>query len=350
MRDERLTSDGVILGGGHKIFRTALLLIAVAFSACSFYDNYDIDLMQGATASVESSSETSQSSSSVGKNSGTESGKSSGTESGKSSVSKSSSSVTDDSKSSSSRENDDKISSSIETEQKSSSSTVSVSSSSALNNDEDKSSSSSKEVEQVVSSSSAVAPVSSSEEPKQSSSSAAPAFKCGEKFKDPRDGKEYTTVAIPNKSGQCWFAENLNYAVEKSACYGDDSTNCEKYGRLYRWAEAQSACPEGSKLPEQADWEQLDTYLGNAVAAGKYLKAEGSWDNAEDIYGFAALPAGYYSSDDEEFIQDGSIAIFWSATESGTDAYARVLKNITNNVDEREYPKTNMNSIRCLVQ
>ena len=329
-KDERLTSDGVILGGGHKIFRTALLLIAVAFSACSFYDNYDIDLMQGATASVESSSETSQSSSSVGKNSGTESGKSS--------VSKSSSSVTDDSKSSSSRENDEKISSSIVTEQKSSSSTVSVSSSSALNNGGDKSSSS------------AEVPVSSSEEPKQSSSSAAPAFKCGEKFKDPRDGKEYTTVAIPNKSGQCWFAENLNYAVEKSACYGDDSTNCEKYGRLYRWAEAQSACPEGSKLPEQADWEQLDTYLGNAVAAGKYLKAEGSWDNAEDIYGFAALPAGYYDSEDEEFIQDGSIAIFWSATESGTGAYVRVLKNDTDYIDEQEYSKTAMNSIRCLVQ
>ena len=327
--DERLTSDGVILGGGHKIFRTALLLIAVAFSACSFYDNYDIDLMQGATASVESSSETSQSSSSVGKNSGTESGKSS--------VSKSSSSVTDDSKSSSSRENDDKISSSIVTEQKSSSSTVSVSSSSALNNGGDKSSSS------------AEVPVSSSEEPKQSSSSAAPAFKCGEKFKDPRDGKEYTTVAIPNKSGQCWFTTNLNYAVEKSACYGDDSTNCEKYGRLYRWTEAQSACPEGSKLPEQSDWEQLDTYLGNSAVAGKYLKAEGSWDNAEDIYGFAALPAGYYDSENEKFIQDGSMAVFWSATESGTDAYARVLNN-TNIIYEREFPKMNMNSIRCLVQ
>ena len=293
----------------------------------------------------------------VGKNSGTESGKSSGTESGKSSVSKSSSSVTDDSKSSSSRENDDKISSSIVTEQKSSSSTVSVSSSSALNNGGDKSSSSSKEVEQVVSSSSAVAPVSSSEEPKQSSSSAAPAFKCGEKFKDPRDGKEYTTVAIPNKSGQCWFTTNLNYAVEKSACFGDDSTNCEKYGRLYRWTEAQSACPEGSKLPEQSDWEQLETHLGNRAVAGKYLKAEGSWkdaegnlDNAEDVYGFAALPAGYYYSDDEEFIQDGSIAIFWSATESGTDAYVRVLKNDTDNIDEWEYPKTNMHSIRCLVQ
>ena len=61
-----MTSDGVILSGGHKIFRTALLLIAVAFSACTFYDNYDIDLMQGAIASVESSSEMSKSSSSVG--------------------------------------------------------------------------------------------------------------------------------------------------------------------------------------------------------------------------------------------------------------------------------------------
>lgn len=179
-----------------------------------------------------------------------------------------------------------------------------------------------------------------------SSGSKASAFDCGKDFIDSRDNAKYATVKIGT---QCWFAENLNYNAKNSSCYGDDDSNCEKYGRLYRWTEAQSACPDGTRLPTAGDWDGLLNYLGNPMVAGKYLKDESSWSAAEDAYGFSALPAGYYSEDDEEYVQIEQMAIFWSAAASGTDADGYVLRNSANNIENCEYAKTNKMSVRCLV-
>ena len=329
-------------------FAISFASIALAISACSFYDNYDVDLMQDATASIETSSS----------NEALESSAKEESSSSKENVSSSSSTHNNEDTSSSSEKKEDSSSSAVSSssaKEESSSSQEPTSASSSSEKGESSSSagntsSSSEDPPASSATESSSSDIASSNSDAESSSSSAPAFKCGEKFKDPRDGIEYSTIAIPNKSGQCWFAENLNHATAKSAYFNNDSLTYSKYGRLYQWTETQSACPEGSVLPDQSDWETLDTYLGNAVVAGKYLKSDSEWDNAEDAYGFTALPAGYYDAGEEEFLQQGSIAIFWGATESGTDAYARVLKNNTNNLDVREYPKTNMNSIRCLVK
>jgi uncharacterized protein (TIGR02145 family) len=185
---------------------------------------------------------------------------------------------------------------------------------------------------------------SSSSTPVESSSSAPAAFKCGSDFSDSRDEAKYATVKIGT---QCWFAENLNYSAKNSACYGDDDANCTKYGRLYRWTEAQSACPEGSRLPTADDWDELLNYLGNPMVAGKYLKDESSWSVAEDAYGFSALPAGYYSEDDE-YVQIEQMTVFWSAAASGPDAESYVLRSSEISIERGIYPKTNKMSVRCL--
>lgn len=52
-------------------------------------------------------------------------------------------------------------------------------------------------------------------------------------FTEPRDGNQYKTVKL--KDGNIWMAENLRFKIKASWCYGDDPTNCEKYGRLYTW-------------------------------------------------------------------------------------------------------------------
>lgn len=319
MLDERLKAID------ESVHLLTVLVFAFFFASCSFIDDYDIELMQDATASVEtSSSEGNPSTSSETLSSSSREDKESSSSSYKEETSSSSFS-------SSSKDLEPVEGSSSSSEIASCSSKEDESSSSAAE------SSSSSEEEPVESSSSSI----------PSSSSVTTAFKCGNDFLDSRDNAKYATVKIGT---QCWFAENLNYNAKNSSCYGDDDSNCEKYGRLYRWTEAQSACPDGSRLPTTDDWDMLLNYLGNAMVAGKYLKDESSWSAAEDAYGFSALPAGYYSEDDEDYVQIEQMAIFWSTAASGTDAEGYVLSNSKNNIENWKYPKTNKMSVRCLAE
>ena len=80
-------------------------------------------------------------------------------------------------------------------------------------------------------------------------------------LKDSRDGQIYKTVKIGSLT---WMAENLNYETENSYCYKDNEANCSKYGRLYPWSAANSACPTGWRMPSQTEWISLITAAGGA--------------------------------------------------------------------------------------
>ena len=120
------------------------------------------------------------------------------------------------------------------------------------------------------------------------------------------------------------MAENLNYEISDSWCYGNKEDNCEKYGRLYTWAAAMSAVPNGWHLPTNEEWGILATNVGGVANAGTKLKSKNGWDsgNGTDDYGFAAFPAGYQFSG--SFSGLGSYAYFWTATDfSSSSAYCR---------------------------
>jgi uncharacterized protein (TIGR02145 family) len=132
---------------------------------------------------------------------------------------------------------------------------------------------------------------------------------------DGRDGKEYRVVAI---KAQTWMAENLNYKTSKSKCYDNNESNCEKYGRLYTWEEARTACPSGWRLPSHDKWEALSSYAGGKDNAGKKLKAKSGWNNFDgksgngaDDYGFSAL-AGGHADYEGNFSYLGDFASWWS--------------------------------------
>lgn len=176
---------------------------------------------------------------------------------------------------------------------------------------------------------------------------------CSESFTDPRDGKSYDIVQI---GSQTWMAENLNFEVEGSACPEGDKRNCSKYGRLYTWAAAPKACPEGWRLPDRADFEQLIASAGGASTAGEKLKSNSGWfkkGNGSDEFGFSALPAGYRLGDSEnaagKFDGIGGYAHFWSASETPDGlAHYLLLDFSTKAAKLSAFGKDEARSVRCV--
>jgi len=161
-------------------------------------------------------------------------------------------------------------------------------------------------------------------------------------FIDERDGHVYKWVKIGE---QIWMAENLAFEIEGGAVYGDVAI----YGRWYTGDEAVAACPDGWRLPSNADWDVLINYLNNNgyTCEGSYkiaraLAAPEVWlypwstqgpgypDCPANTSGFSALPAGYtvaqsfgkqtfwWSSD---VVENPNMAMRWPYGLAYEDAY-----------------------------
>jgi|GEM_PF-1707604 len=200
-------------------------------------------------------------------------------------------------------------------------------------------------------------------------------------FTDSRDTRTYRTIVI---GSQRWFADNLNFSDGGSlgVCYGNNSSNCNTYGRLYTWSEAmnlpsscnssacanqvqsnhQGACPVGWRVPSNADWTTLTDFVESP--AGTKLKSLTGWNNngnGTDEFGFSALPAG---SSNVFFVSGfsglGDGTMWWSATEgewsaahSSTLAWRLEMVNNANTANMFQTVKIflgglNFFSVRCL--
>jgi len=172
-------------------------------------------------------------------------------------------------------------------------------------------------------------------------------------FTDFRDGQKYRVVKI---NGKTWLAQNVNFKTGKSWCYGDDDSNCEKYGRLYDWNSANIACPSSMHLPVWGEWKEMITAAGGDNAAGKKLKSTSGWNNdgnGTDDYGFSALPGGY-RWESGRFVIEGGEGYWWTATaiegimKSSTARFKYMAYN-QDKVDERVPKNKNEGlSVRCV--
>jgi uncharacterized protein (TIGR02145 family) len=304
------------------------------------------------------------------------------------------------------------VSSSVETDNNPSSSSVVYSSSSAEPSSSSALPSSSSEAESsssvAPSSSSAVQSSSSSVAASSSSSSSSSSLSVPSSSSLAYSGKgnsisNYKTVVIGT---QRWMAENLNYAVEGSKCYGEGGevaigedeegnptstttlsvaevqANCDKYGRLYDWATAMALpsscnssicsdqvnnphrgiCPSGWHIPSNEEWEELVKFAGDFSSAGEKLKATSGWNShirynkngyysvsgGTDQYGFSALPGGGGNSGGS-FYYVGYYGRWWSASENDSDDayYKGMLYNaygLYGGIDFKSF----LFSVRCL--
>ena len=211
------------------------------------------------------------------------------------------------------------------------------------------------------------------------------------------DGNVYNTVQIGD---QCWTRENLrvthysdgtpipaggdNYSYTAPYYYNYSSSGIplSERGYLYNWAAAmhgaasssavpsgvQGVCPTGWHLPSDAEWTQLENYVGSqseytcgddSYYIAKALASTEGWNtstnncavgndpSSNNATGFSAVPAG--SCDGSSFDDAGSGAYFWSSTEhSSSYAYDRHLFYYSAYVDRYDYGKRNGFSVRCL--
>lgn len=138
-------------------------------------------------------------------------------------------------------------------------------------------------------------------------------------YKDPRDGYAYEWIRI---GSQLWTAENMNYATAN----GSLCAQCNHWGRLYNFENAQKACLDGFHLPTKEEWNVLLTYAGTGSKVGTALKAGYGWDplkgtaiygNGKDELGFGAKAGGghFAKSDvplkERKFDGAGKKAYFW---------------------------------------
>ena len=182
--------------------------------------------------------------------------------------------------------------------------------------------------------------------------------------------RDYPVVKIGN---QLWMAENLdfkfsglvvhqsgtsssepraNYYQNNESTYG---ANGNKYGLLYNWpavkylidlkGSAGDLIP-GWHVPTAAEFDALATAVGGTSVAGTKLKSATGWNsgNGDGSTAFSAFPAGGYNG---SFLDVGSNAIFWTATEYNSDAYVRYF-NKGSSMKSNNFSKYGQYSVRLV--
>lgn len=211
-------------------------------------------------------------------------------------------------------------------------------------------------------------------------------------FTDSRDGNVYRTIT---KGNQTWMIDNLAYlpkidsvsfgselaGMENESfyyiydCFPNGSTeseqitnakkhvNYKKYGVLYNFSAALTACPPGWHLPSDDEWKELEAYLGVSsnqidqtnfrgedAKVGKRMRYTIDWypgyegTNETD---FSALPGGFRSTL-QNFAQALKYGCWRTSTTYSYDA--AWIRSLTNNsgIFRDSYSKHEGYSVRCV--
>jgi uncharacterized protein (TIGR02145 family) len=201
------------------------------------------------------------------------------------------------------------------------------------------------------------------------------------------DGNVYQTVKIGN---QMWMAENLKVTHYRNGdpipnvidnaewtgltsgayCeYKSDVNNVATYGRLYNWYavdDSRNIAPDGWHVPTDAEWKQLEMYLGmsqpevdatgeRGTDEGGKLKEIGTihWYNpntgAINEGGFSGLPSGFRYDHSGSYAGMGYLACHWSSSElSGQSVWDRSLSYNYSGVYRHSSNKLRGLSVRCV--
>lgn len=162
------------------------------------------------------------------------------------------------------------------------------------------------------------------------------------------EGTIYKTITI---GSQTWMAENLRTTSYRNGdkipevtgntawknlttaawCNYENSVDRDQIatlGRLYNWfavSDSRNLAPEGWHVATDADWSDLESYLGGSSVAGGKLKEtttlHWSTPNAGILNqsGFTALPGGRREYTDGSFINLGFDGFWWTSSAYNPD-------------------------------
>lgn len=158
-------------------------------------------------------------------------------------------------------------------------------------------------------------------------------------FKDPRDKREYKVVEI---EGNLWFQENLAYKMKGVLSYEDfdgPTENVKEFGYLYTENTLKDACPEGSHISTEKEWNSLIMDSNGKFKNTKELLVGGST-------GFEAKLGGMYDPD-EDYSDKDARGYWFIMGESSVEFVS--INTESNEASMAEIGEDQAVSIRCVV-
>ncbi|MFT7086569.1 MAG: hypothetical protein ACJAV5_002298 [Vicingaceae bacterium] len=173
-----------------------------------------------------------------------------------------------------------------------------------------------------------------------------------------------------SRTAEEWKNANEN-KIASWCYYNNDSTNGDKYGKLYNWyavTDSRGLSPEGWHIPTNSEWSILidsiepqpilDTanhdYMGidnfGVNCAPKMKSKEGwIWEmNGNNESGFNGLPGGFRSQNGE-FFSIGGVCNWWSSDEGNIyNGICRQLTIESDNLVHIENNKGDGHFVRCV--
>lgn len=165
-------------------------------------------------------------------------------------------------------------------------------------------------------------------------------FRNGDKISEAKSPEEWEKAAKNQQPAWCYF-EN-------------DPANGPKYGKLYNWyavIDSRGLAPAGWHIPNDVEWTNLTSSLGDEKTAGKKMKSTFGWKengNGTNESGFAGLPGGsrnFFGL----FLAGGNYGYWWSSTPHDAKfARTRYLNNTSNMVFRSHGIRGIGLSVRCI--
>jgi uncharacterized protein (TIGR02145 family) len=168
-------------------------------------------------------------------------------------------------------------------------------------------------------------------------------------------------VLIPNLGGDWNLNNNPGFASFFGAATiggslkgsGDNMVNLRN-GLLYNHnvVVTDNVCPIGWHIPSDADFVELETFLGGPSIAGGKMKGSEQWNSpntgATNSSGFSAIGAGTVSTAGLKE-NNGVFAVFWTTSSNSPTLFiTRMLSNNSSVVQKVPAPRNNGFSIRCV--